>query len=161
MGGIRVSAFMVFIPPPGRPLRFTEHTAQQFMDISTLTVNYFTEQTFLYHVHCQDLKEIVTAIFQLHAMFLCSLRSLYQLPAIFQCSSCRNFHCHMLSAFHGIDSDRCMPFPGSGYINQIDIILFTQLFPAVIISEIFFCRTAVKALKCFLISFYSTFIQIT
>ncbi len=101
------------------------------MDVGTFDMKHFSEYALLCHIQGCQFKEVIHAVFQLHAVFAGSFRSVDKFPDFVERHSRRDFYGHMLSMFHCIDSHFSMVLPVGYDIYEVDIIPFAQLFPCV------------------------------
>ena len=104
---------------------------KQVMDISSFHMQNLPEKSLSGHFQGHNFKEIVAAVFQLHAMLLGSLRSFDQLPALIEGAGSRHFYCCMLARFHSKNCHWDVPFPRRGNVNQIQIWPLAHFFPGI------------------------------
>ena len=74
----------------------------QAVVISAFGMDNFAEETLLRHVQGRELKEIVNAVFQHHAVQALAFGLIYEGPNLFQGGSRRHFYSHMLAVLHCI-----------------------------------------------------------
>ena len=95
-------------------------------------MHHISEQALLCHIERCHFEEIVTAIFQHHAMAASLFGRIYQIPALSYGHCRRYFHGDMFSLFHGIDSHRSMRVPIGANVDQIYVVPSAHLFPDVL-----------------------------
>jgi hypothetical protein len=84
MGRIEIAISEVLFQPPHAliSLILVKVEPNQIVDISSFNVHYLSEKALTSHLQGHQLKEIVAAILELHAMLFGALGSFYQLPAL-------------------------------------------------------------------------------
>src|SRR5690606_11222276 len=136
---ITVADSILLQPPKIVALLFLNETVQYIMYISAFAVHNIAEKTLSCQVQRQQLKKIVTTIFQDYTMFLCFFRGHHQPPAVLHRCRRWNLQSHMLTMLHRIDSHLRMRRPMRGDIDQIDVLPLTHLFPDFLISGVDLC----------------------
>ena len=83
------------------------------------------------HVDREHFEEVVTAVFQHHAMLLCSFGRFHQLPTFIDRLRRRYFRHCVFAVFHGIYRYWCVQIPMGADVYQINIVAFAHFFPVI------------------------------
>src|SRR5215213_665691 len=100
----------------------------QVVVVSTLTVYEISKHTGAHHVQNCSFGIVITTVLHDQAMTTRSLRSVNNIPTIFESVSRRHFGTDMLSCSQGGEHLRNMPFPGRGNIHKVKIITSDESF---------------------------------
>ena len=79
------------------------HRVVEVVDIATLGVQNFTEDTLLSHIQRCKLEEVVDAVLEHHAVFASALRGIDELPQLLQGEGCGHLYNHVLAALHCVE----------------------------------------------------------
>src|SRR5512133_2383263 len=133
MCGIEVSVSQVLFQSPHVSITILVKIQEpQVVNIGTFSMYQLTEEALACHIKGQKLKEIIAAVFQLHAMLPGPFRCFYKLPALFKRYSCRHLSGGMFSAFHCVNGHWSMPCPGRANVNKVNIRIFAESFPCIL-----------------------------
>lgn len=88
------------------------------MNIRAFYMQNFTKDPLLRHIQRSQFKEIVHAVFKLHAMFAGSFGRVDQVPDLLHRHGSRHFYCHMLAVLHRVYAHFRMVFPISRNVHQ-------------------------------------------
>ena len=116
VGGIDITTELcVIVQSPVVPIVTPE--VIEVMKIGSLYMYYLSEELLLSHVKGGHLKEIIDTVLQHHAMLTSALRSIDELPDLFEIHSGRHLYGYMLAVLHCIESDGHMMNPVGSDIN--------------------------------------------
>ena len=96
------------------------------MNISTLSMEQFTENSVLCHIQSIHFKPVVATVLKNHTMFASLLNQVDKIPALFNIHSRRYFNSRILSILHSKLSHGEMVIPVSCNINKINIGAFAK-----------------------------------
>ena len=99
------------------------------MNIGAFGVEYLAEQPVLSHVERRQLEEVVDTVLEHHAVALCLLGSVDQLPALVERHGGWDFDGDMLAVLHGINRHRDVQLPRGADVNQVDVIAQAKFLP--------------------------------
>ena len=99
------------------------------MNIGAFGVEYLAEQPVLSHVERRQLEEVVDTVLEHHAVALCLLGSVDQLPALVERHGGWDFDGDMLAVLHGINRHRDVQLPRGADVNQVDVIAPAKFLP--------------------------------
>ncbi len=149
---IQVAVLQIFFQAPHIGVAiFVKIQINKVMYVSTFCMNYFAKQSLPRHIKRKQFKKIVAAVFKHHAMLLCFLRSIYQLPALIEGKRRRNFCSRMLALLHGIHRYRRMQMPGRTYVYEVNIRSLTHGLPSFLTTILngFFSASLFEYALCF------------
>src|SRR3954463_7888494 len=132
---ITITVYILFQSPRG--LRFIKQSFKSVMNICSFAMYYLSKETLPHHIQNLHPEEIITNIFQHHAMFAGTLAGFNQPPAIIDCLSGRYFNGYMLTMVHRVNSHRRMQCPWCNNIYQINVIPVAKLFPRIFFSCVY------------------------
>ena len=99
----------------------------EVVQVCALGMQDFAEQSVLCHVQSRQLKEVIAAVLQLHAVPACALRGVDEQPDVVERRCRRHLYGGVLAVLHGIDSHRHVVHPVGGYVDQVYVVAPAQL----------------------------------
>ena len=101
----------------------------EVVNIGAFGVEYLAEQPVLSHVERRQLEEVIDTVLEHHAVALCLLGSVDQLPALVERHGGWDFDGDMLAVLHGINRHRDVQLPRGADVNQVDVIAPAKFLP--------------------------------
>ena len=120
-----------------------------------------TEETLLCHVEGGQLKEVVHAVFQHHAMFLCAFSRIDQCPNLIHVGCCGYFNGHMLSMVHGIKCYWHMMNPVGCDVDDVDVLAFAHLLVCIYTATVGHSSMSSMFIKLLLAKLYAVSLYVT
>ena len=87
---------------------------------------YFAEHSLLYHVERGKFKIVVAAVFEHDAVAAVFFGCIDQSPAVGDAHGCRNFHCNVLTALHGVECNFGMAHPVGADVDEVHLFRLAQ-----------------------------------
>ena len=127
MGRIDI-AFMSFveIKPPVIPV--TAPIGIKVVEIGSLDMEYFTENSGLGHRQARHLEEVIAAVLEHHAVLPGLLRHVDKGPDLLQGGGHRHLAGHVLAVFHSIKRYGSVVYPVGTDVHEIDVVPLAKLF---------------------------------
>ena len=126
--GVDVAAvLLVEVQPPVALVVVPE--LLQVVDIGALDVENLPEEPQLGHVERRQLKEVVDAVFEHHAVALRPFGRVDQLPALLERHRRGDLEGHVPALLHGVDRHRGVQLPRRGDVDQVDVVAAAELLP--------------------------------
>src|SRR5690554_361575 len=126
--------FLVVLHAPVAFVLFPE--IFQHVDIGTLGIEDLSKYSLLGHVECGQFKEVVHAVFELHAVLLGAFGRIDDVPDLLQRHGGGNFAGSVLPLLHGIDQHRGVMYPVGRDIYQIDILPLAEFLPGLFAAAV-------------------------
>lgn len=104
----------------------------QIVNIRPLDMEDITEQPLFGQVERREFEKVVDTVFEHHTMALGLLGGVHQLPALVERRGGGNLHGDMLALLHGVDSHRHVLLPRGDDVDEVDVVAFAKLFPALL-----------------------------
>ena len=102
----------------------------QIVDIGTFAVDEFAKEALLGHVEGGQLEEVVTAVFEHHAVALGLFGHVDKLPALRNGGGGRHFHGNMFALLHGVDGHRDVHLPVGADVDEVDVVALAEFHPS-------------------------------
>ncbi len=109
------------------------------MQVASLDVHQFTEDTVLRHIERCHLEEVIDAVFEHHAMELGAFCHVDHVPNLLHRQGCGHFASHVLAVLHGIEHHGSVVNPVGANVYKIDVRTFTNSLPGILAACISIC----------------------
>lgn len=125
MGGVGIASVAA------DDIRHPPVVGTKVVDVGTLAMCDFAEETSAVHFHKPEVERVVTAVLKHGADALCVVGGFDELPTFLYGGGGRHLYGHILALLHGVYGDGRVAFPVGADEDDVDVRLLTQLLPAV------------------------------
>ena len=108
----------------------------EVVDVSTLSAEDITEEALLSHVERGELEEVIHAVLEHHAVTLCALSRVDDVPSFLEGRHSWYFTSDVLALLHGIDHHRGVTCPVGSDVDQVNVRAVTELLPCIFATAV-------------------------